>query len=668
MRLSVSQLTLPGALPGPQDPQPFFRVPAQDLAMPQNGTFRPEDRKGYGVACGGRTLPYRMQDRYVRSAGPVHLPAIVLENEHLRATFLPTLGGRLWSLYDKDEGRELLFENPALRIANLAIRNAWFSGGIEWNLGHTGHHVFTCAPLYCCRVAEPGGGEFLRMYQYEAIQRQVCQLDFHLPDGAKQLAAHVRIENTLDTASPLYWWTNTAVRLTPHTRVFSVSGQVLHQLQMTEYGVNPGFGRCEMPCPPTMHGTDASYPWNIPFSTEYFFQNSRTEPAPWEVAAEADGRGFFERSTQPLFARKMFCWGNLQGGRHWCDYLSKPGEGDYIEVQAGLAPTQLHTTTIGPRAVVSFTQIFGAFTADAADVAGEWHEAQGRAARRVEELLPASQVAAIDAACAAAATLPGTALLFAGDERGGLERLRRAADGGEDFAPHLAFPAPGPESDLWPWVEVLEGGMLPETVLPAAYMTAPEWLGRLESLARRPDATAAARFQWAVALAENDREAEAVPVLEALAAAGSAFAASALGKLAARRNDWPAAADWFVAAHRLEGDKLDVSFAELALEGLVRAGRFGEAWALWQALPEDRRTQSARLFAAEAAVKLGQLDFVAECFQVDYAMIREGALGLANVWFEAQARRKAAAAGRPFTEADVDVSLPLPRELDFRMF
>lgn len=300
MRLSASQLTLPGALPGPQDPQPFFRAPVQDLDLPHNGAFRSEDLEGYGVGCGARTLPYRMQDRYTRSDEPVSLPTLVLENEHLKATLLPTMGGRLWSLFDKDEGRELLFENPALRIANLAIRNAWFSGGVEWNLGHTGHHVFTCSPLYCCKVKEPDGGEFLRMYQYEAIQRQVYQLDFHLAGGAKQLAVHVRIENTLDAASPLYWWTNTAVPLTGHTRVFSASGQVLHQLQMTECGKNPGFGRCEMPCPPTMHGADASYPWRIPFSTEYFFQNERTEPAPWEVAAEEDGRGFFERSTQPL--------------------------------------------------------------------------------------------------------------------------------------------------------------------------------------------------------------------------------------------------------------------------------------------------------------------------------------------------------------------------------
>lgn len=150
MRLSASQLTLPGALPGPQDPQPFFRAPVQDLDLPHNGAFRPEDLEGYGVGCGARTLPYRMQDRYTRSDKPVSLPALVLENEHLKATLLPTMGGRLWSLFDKDEGRELLFENPALRIANLAIRNAWFSGGVS---GTWATPATMCSPARPCTAA-----------------------------------------------------------------------------------------------------------------------------------------------------------------------------------------------------------------------------------------------------------------------------------------------------------------------------------------------------------------------------------------------------------------------------------------------------------------------------------------------------------------------------------
>jgi Domain of unknown function (DUF5107) len=48
-------------------------------------------------------------------------------------------GGRLWSLVHKPTGRELLHRNPNFWPANLALRNAWVAGGVEWNLGTIGH-------------------------------------------------------------------------------------------------------------------------------------------------------------------------------------------------------------------------------------------------------------------------------------------------------------------------------------------------------------------------------------------------------------------------------------------------------------------------------------------------------------------------------------------------
>ncbi|WP_344841667.1 DUF5107 domain-containing protein [Nonomuraea dietziae] len=51
---------------------------------------------------------------------------------------MPGLGGRLWSLVELSTGRELLHRNPVIQPANLALRDAWFAGGVEWNLGTTG--------------------------------------------------------------------------------------------------------------------------------------------------------------------------------------------------------------------------------------------------------------------------------------------------------------------------------------------------------------------------------------------------------------------------------------------------------------------------------------------------------------------------------------------------
>src|SRR5436190_7167554 len=124
-------LTLPGASLGPENPLPFFRNPQPDLPVPISEALPPEKRAQLGSQTGFRVLPYRQQDDYTRRREPLNFKAIVLENDILRAIFLPEVGGRLISLFHKPQQRELLFRNPVFQPANLAIRNAWFAGGIE---------------------------------------------------------------------------------------------------------------------------------------------------------------------------------------------------------------------------------------------------------------------------------------------------------------------------------------------------------------------------------------------------------------------------------------------------------------------------------------------------------------------------------------------------------
>lgn len=665
MQLYQDTMTLPGSLLEGENPQPYFRAREQDLPCYEDGTLTPAEKAGFGAACGSRVLPYRMQDRYSRGESAVTLKTIVLENEFLRAVFLPGFGAKLWSLYSKAEGRELLFKNPVLRPANLANRNAWTSGGIEWNLGHNGHHAFTCADLYCAAVHSPDGETFLRVYEYEATHGQVLQIDFHLPDSAAQLAAHVRIENTLPSEQPLYWWTNVAVPLTPFTRVFSGTAEILYQLTPGPGQPHFGFGRCTMPRQPNLCCEDISYPHSIPHSVEYFFQNSRKEAAPWEVSFEGDGRGFFERSTQPLFARKMFCWGNSTGGRHWCEYLSQPGRGDYIELQAGLSPTQLHTTSIPAGASVCFTQLFGAFCAPQEGRELEWNTALPFVARQVEKTLPAAWVQQQHREYREKAVLPAKTLLHRGGDYGGLEQCRRRRQGEPLMAPHLHFPHPG--GAFAPWLELLESKRPAAAARPWPYLTDPRWLPLLKEAAGRFVENAELQFQYAVSLAENGRVAEAAPVLEALAQQHDPFALHALGALAQREGQ-KEAAGLYLRAYQEEKGLVDASFAEDALNGLIETGQYELAWKLYAGIPEEKRTGPETLLAAAAAVKLGEWAFLEEAFQREYASIREGAAGLAEVWFEYQARRKAQQEGTAFSPQRIDRTLPLPPHLDFRMF
>lgn len=72
---------------------------------------------GYGFRS--NVFPYRPQDVYTREQTERCYRSIVLENEFLRARFLPELGGRLISLTDKASGRDLLYQNKTLYAGNL---------------------------------------------------------------------------------------------------------------------------------------------------------------------------------------------------------------------------------------------------------------------------------------------------------------------------------------------------------------------------------------------------------------------------------------------------------------------------------------------------------------------------------------------------------------------
>ncbi|MFF3842927.1 DUF5107 domain-containing protein [Streptomyces sp. NPDC001930] len=456
-------LTLPAAPLGPDNPLPALRAPAGAGAYavdPLTLAELPRDMaRGIGRDPLRSLLPAPVRDGYGRERTPADLDTIVIENARLRVTVLPALGGRIHSLHHKPTGRELLYRNPVFQPAAFALNGAWFSGGVEWNIGATGHTTLSCSPLHAAVVRAPDGGPMLRLWEWERLRDLPFQVDLWLPEDSDFLYVGVRIRNPHGRTAPVYWWSNIAVP--EDRRVLAPADAAWH------HGYERGLAR--VPVPVTEDGTDRTYPLNSTHAADWFYDLPEGQRR-WIAALDTDGTGLVQTSTDPLRGRKLFVWGSGRGGRRWQEWLTEPGTPGYAEIQAGLARTQLEHLELAGGAEFSWLEAYGPLAADPATALGDdWTAARADVERSLSGALPR---AAVDAAYTAwregAADRAPEEVLAAGSGWGALEVLR----GGYEL-PGTPFPEStlGPEQE--PWRELLRTGVLPPPAKRAATDAAP---------------------------------------------------------------------------------------------------------------------------------------------------------------------------------------------------
>lgn len=669
------------AATGPENPLPWFRRPPKRRHIQFAPSVTAADRRYMGWETATRVLPYRMQDGYTRERAPHAFHAVVLENEHLKATFLPEVGGRLVSLLHKASGRELLARNPVFQPANLALRDAWFSGGVEWNAGLLGHHYFTCSPVFAARIRGSQGEPALRIYEWERSKRFSWQVDFHLPPGSEFLYAHVRLVNPHDRRIPMYWWTNIAVRETPDTRVLCPANSVLR----------PTAKEVSADSLPLEGHPDVSYTTRLQDAQEFFFRIEDTQRR-WIAALDASGQGLVQTSTARLRGRKLFLWGSGRGGQRWQEFLAEPGWA-YIEIQAGLARTQMESLPMPARAHWSWTEAFGLLQARPEDAhAADWDHAWRTADEVLEKKLPAAEVRKTHKRLLPLADEIPEEMLQRGSGWGALERRRIARQGGEDRVPAaLVFGEDtlGPEQE--PWLALLGKGALPEgdpQQEPGAYMTQPEWTEMLERCEQAGHGNWLSALHLGVARAEaTDYRGAEEAWRTSLERKHNAWALRNLAVLQARRADrakgsqaggeWDAAgpkARQAAAGMLREAWETGPEILPLALEyaeALWRVKDFAGIREFVAGAPREiAMHERLQILEARAALELGHYAEVEKLFERDFTNVREGEVVLTDVWFEMHARRLAQQEGVPVTNEIRERArkeFPPPAHIDFRM-
>ena len=148
---------------------------------------------------------------------------------------------------------------------------------------------------------------------------------------------------------------------------------------------------------PIFDGFDGSVPINYPYSKSVFFRKPGLRK-PWSVCLDGQGRGLSHVSTATLFGRKLFTWGTGRGGKRWMDFLSERHQGDYIEIQGGVTPTQLQTRPLQAGASIEWTECLSPFAMDSpAAHAQDYRAACAAAGKAVDQRVPDAALHEIDA-------------------------------------------------------------------------------------------------------------------------------------------------------------------------------------------------------------------------------------------------------------------------------
>ncbi|MHB8654863.1 MAG: DUF5107 domain-containing protein [Terriglobia bacterium] len=285
--------------------------------------------------------PYTMLDDLTNRREMKTYRAIYLENVYLKATILPDVGGRLYSLFDKISNREVFYRNNVVKYGLVALRGAWISGGVEFNFPN-GHTTATVSPV-SSRILAAGPDQASAVVGgMDWVTGMYWQVVLTLHSGESRLEQRVTLFNSTPLENLYWYWANAAVPATPDM-------QFIYPMREA----NP-HSRTEIWTYPFWKGVDYSWYKNFRQPTSLFGRQVRRNffgvyyhDSDYGVVHVAD---FHE-----VPGKKIWSWGVAGDGLIWTDLLTDH-DGPYNEIQSGRYETQLNQEFMPPHRVESWTE------------------------------------------------------------------------------------------------------------------------------------------------------------------------------------------------------------------------------------------------------------------------------------------------------------------------
>ena len=257
---------------------------------------------------------------------------VVLENEKIRVTMMPDIGGKVWGAYDKKSGVDFIYHNHVVKFRDIAMRGPWCSGGIEFNFGIIGHAPSSATPVdWLARTNSDGSVSFFAA-SFEYITRSHWQVEVRLAPGAEAFETRTTWFNSSGLPQPYYHWMNAAFSLKGNPRfLFPGSSYIEHNGDVHSW-------------PRDEKGRELDIYLGNAFGGAKSYHVLPGDGGIYGIWWPELGVGAVHRSVSwEKYGRKIWLWALSREGGIWEDLLTD-GDGQYTELQSGRCFNQPHGT------------------------------------------------------------------------------------------------------------------------------------------------------------------------------------------------------------------------------------------------------------------------------------------------------------------------------------
>ncbi len=314
VRAWEAPLRIPTYAVGPAEPNPIFYA----------------GREYQGAQ--GPVYPYPLLDQLGETRVERDWRALWLENEYVRLSVLPEIGGRIFSAEDKTNGYPFFYRQHVIKPALIGMIGAWISGGVEWNVMHH-HRATTFMPVQSAIVENADGSRTIWVGETEWRHRMRWVVGLTLRPGRSVVEASVRMLNRTPLPHSVLYFANPAVHANEQYEVLfppDVAWATFHS--KVDFAPWP-LARGPFMGIPYAPGTNLGFWKNHPHPVSFFVYHSDLDfLGGYDHGRHAGVVHVADHDTVP--GKKFWTWGNGPDGRMW-DTILTDDDGPYIELMTG---------------------------------------------------------------------------------------------------------------------------------------------------------------------------------------------------------------------------------------------------------------------------------------------------------------------------------------------